>query len=152
MKIERMEVVGINVKNLDQAIKVFSDILEVEFSDFRFGKDIQVQSLASDAADSATLSFDGTRIAIDPKGYLELIESTPATEQEGLRNVHFKVANLDDAKAEMKRKGIRMIADTRVGGLKEAIFHPDDLFGIRLCLIEYDAPSMIEALRQKPQA
>lgn len=140
MKVERMEVVGINVKNLDQAMKLFSEILEVEFSDFRFGQDIRVQSATMEAADAATLSFSGTRIAIDPKGYFELIETAPATEREGLRNVRFKVPNLEEAKVEMKRKGIRLIADTKVGGLKEAIFHPDDLHGIRLCLIEYDAP------------
>lgn len=149
MKVERMEVVGVNVKNLDQAMKVFSEILEVEFVDFRFGQDVKVQSAPTDAADVKTLSFKGTRIAIDPKGYMELIETTPATENEGFRNIHFKVPDIEEAKAELKRKGIRVIADTKVGGLKEVIFNPDDLHGIRLCLTEYDAPSMIEALMQK---
>jgi hypothetical protein len=149
MKIEKMEVVGVNVKNLDLAMKFFSEVLEVEFKDFRFGQDVKVEAAPIEAADTSTLSFDGTRIAIDPKGYLELIQGNPPAEQEGLRNVHFKVPNLDEAKAEMKRKGVRLVADTKVGGLREAIFHPDDVYGIRLCLIEYDAPTMIEALLRK---
>lgn len=149
MKVERMEVVGVNVKDLDKAMKLFSEILEIDFRAFRFGQDVKVESAATDAADAATLDFSGTRIAIDRTGYLELIQSTPATETEGFRNMHFKVSNLEEAKAELKAKGIRLIADTKVGGLKEAIFHPDDLHGVRLCLIEYTAPSMIEALMQK---
>jgi hypothetical protein len=68
---------------------------------------------------------------------------------EGFRNMHFKVTDLDAAKAELRGKGVRMVVDHRVGALREAIFHPDDLHGVRLCLIEYDAPSMIEALLQK---
>jgi|SRR5690554_713031 len=149
MKVERMEVVGVNVKSLDMAMKLFSEILEIEFVDFRFGQDVKVQSGSTDVADAATLDLNGTRIAIDPTGYLELIETTPAMEHEGFRNMHFKVPDLEAAKAELKGKGIRLIADTKVGGLKEAIFHPDDLHGVRLCLIEYTAPSMIEALMEK---
>lgn len=150
MQIERMEVVGINVQNLEKAMKVFSDILGISFRPFRFGVDVKVEAGPIDAADASTLSFAGSRIAIDPTGYLELIEATPAVETEGLRNVHFKVTDLEAAKVEMKAKGIRLVANTTVGGLKEAIFHPDDLHGLRLCLIEYTAPTMIEALLQKP--
>lgn len=150
MKIERMEVVGVNVRDLQKATRLFSEILEVEFTDFAFGVDVDVESRPVDAKDAKSLSFEGSRIAIDKAGFLELIQTDPAAEEEGFRNIHFKVPSLDEAKAELRSKGIRMIADTTVGNLREAIFHPDDLHGIRLCLIEYDAPSMIEALMQKP--
>ena len=33
MKIDRMEVVGVNVKDLNLAMKFFSEVLEVEFKD-----------------------------------------------------------------------------------------------------------------------
>lgn len=146
MKIERMEVVGINVTDLDAARSRFSELLGVDFTPFTFGEDVPVERFETDVADAATASFAGTRIAIDPTGYLELVE-VPAG-SEGFRNMHFKVTDLDEAKAELRAKGIRMVVDHKVGGLREAIFHPDDLHGIRLCLIEYDAPSMIEALLQ----
>lgn len=149
MKIEKLEVIGVNVRDLKKATKVFSDILDVEFVDFEFGVDVKVESKPADAADATGLSFKGSRIAIDPKGYLELIETSPATENEGLRNIHFKVTDLEAAKAEMRSKGIRMIANYKVGGLEEAIYSPEDLHGIRLCLIQYDAPTMIQALMQK---
>ena len=145
MKIERMEVVGVNVTSLAKAVQFFSEVLEVEFQDFRLGGDIAVESRPVEYADTNAVTSSGsTRIAIDPKGYLELIEVPDG--DEGLRNVHFKVADLEEAKAEMKRKGVRLVAEHKVGGVKEAIFHPDDVFGIRLCLIEYQAPSMIAAL------
>lgn len=145
MKIERMEVVGINVNSLAKAVQFFADVLETDFHDFRLGGDIAVESRPVEHADTKAVTSSGsTRVAIDDKGYLELIEVPDG--EEGLRNVHFKVPDLEEAKAEMKRKGVRLVAEHKVGGLKEAIFHPDDVFGIRLCLIEYQAPSMIAAL------
>jgi hypothetical protein len=80
---------------------------------------MKVESASSDAASFATPNFDGTRIGNDSKGYLELIQRSPATEREGLCNMHFKVTSLDDAKAKMKRKGIRLVADTKIGALRE---------------------------------
>lgn len=148
MKVERMEVIGVNVKDLDKAMQFFSEVLGIQFRHFKFGQDVKVEASPVDAADSKTLSFDGTRIAIDPTGYLELIQANPPTAQEGLRNMHFKVSDMDEAKAEMQRRGVRVVADTVVGGLREVILHPDDVFGIRLCLTEYDAPTMIDALLQ----
>lgn len=147
MKIERMEVVGINVTDLDAAMSTFTDLLGIEFRPFVFGQDVSVESYESDVPDAATAGFAGTRIAIDPTGYLELVEVAGGAE--GFRNMHLKVADLDAAKAELRAKGIRMVVDHRAGGLREAIFHPDDLHGVRLCLIEYEAPSMIEALLEE---
>ena len=41
---------------------------------------------------------------------------------------------------EMKQKGIRLIAEAKVGALKEAVYSPDDLHDIPLGLVEYKAP------------
>ena len=98
---------------------------------------------------NSTAELAKIRIAMDTKGYLELVEYTPPVQKEGLRNIHFKVRDIEKAKAEMKKKGLRLMVDARVGGLKEAIYHPDDMFGVRFCLVEYDAPTMVEACQQK---
>ncbi len=148
MKVEKIEVFGIDVKNLEKAMTFFSEVFNIEFQHFRLGQDIAVQASAVDAQDAKQPDLSATRIAIDKSGFFELIETQPAPEREGNRNIHFKVSDIGEAKAELQRRGVRVVADHRVGGLREVILHPDDVFGIRLCLIEYNAPSMIEALMQ----
>ena len=143
MKVEKIEVFGIDVKNLEKAMTFFSEVFNIEFQHFRL-----VQASAVDAQDAKQPDLSATRIAIDKSGFFELIETQPAPEREGNRNIHFKVSDIGEAKAELQRRGVRVVADHRVGGLREVILHPDDVFGIRLCLIEYNAPSMIEALMQ----
>lgn len=150
MKIERMEVVGIDVHDIQKAARLFEDVLGIKFRHCRFGIDVMPESSATEAADPAAPDIKNIRLAIDPTGYLELIQTNSASAREGFRNLHFKVTDLEEAKAEMKAKGIRLIADSHIGGLREAIFHPEDLHGIRLCLVQYDANSMIDAIYQKP--
>ncbi|MES2482273.1 MAG: VOC family protein [Pseudomonadota bacterium] len=148
MKVEKIEVFGIDVKNLEKAMTFFSEVFNIEFQHFRLGQDIAVQPSAVDAADAKQPDLSATRIAIDKRGFFELIETKPEPKREGNRNIHFKVSDMDEAKTELQRRGVRVVADHRVGGLREVILHPDDVFGIRLCLIEYNAPTMIEALMQ----
>ena len=146
MKVEKMEVLAVNVKNLNEAIKLFSDILGVTF--VKFPEDLKIEETTTDHASPAAEGIKH-KIAMDRAGFMGLIESDPPTEKEGLRSIQFKVANLERAKAEMKQKGIRRIADIKVGGLKEAIFSSDDLHGIQLCLVEYETPTLVDAILQK---
>ena len=144
MEIEKMDNVCISVNNLEEAIKLYSSLLDTKFIILDTKVEKNVSKHGNSAAELARI-----RIAMDTKGYLELVEYTPPVQKEGLRNIHFKVRDLEKAKAEMKKKGLRLMVDARVGGLKEAIFHPDDMFGVRFCLVEYDAPTMVEACQQK---
>lgn len=150
MNVEKMELVGINVKNLDDAIKRFSDLFGIEFVTWHERVDSGDLKIRREKriTEHANRSFEETKIkaAIDRTGFLELVESTPPTEKEGLRNVHFKVRNLEEAKAEMERKGVRLLSDARINGLKEAVFCPDDLHGVRVALVEYDAPTLVDAV------
>ncbi len=154
MKVQKLDTVAVDVKNLEEAIKFFSDILgttfvnmgELKSDDGKPGGLIMEKKVTEYA--NTTFEKAKVRIAMDRTGFLELIESDPPL-KEGLRNIHFKVADIEKAKAEMKRRGVRLIADIRIGGLKEAIFNPDDVHGIRLCFVEYDAPTFVDALLQK---
>jgi len=146
MKIEKIDRVAVAVKNLDQAEKFFADLLGTTFQ----------RSPTSDIV--KTLTEHGQRVlkeketkyvkvAISPTG-LELVETSPPCDQEGIRSFHFKVSNLEEAKTQMKNKGIHLLTEIKHGGLKEAIFDPDDLHGIRLVLVEYDAPTPMTAILQ----
>ena len=132
MKVEKLELVTVNVKNLDEAVKLFSDILGTTFVNLE--RDVEKTK---------------QKIAVERTGLMELIESSPPMEKEGVRSPVFKVPNVEQAKAEMKQKGIRLIKEIERSGFKEAIFSPDDLHGIRLSLIEYEAPTLLDAVQQK---
>jgi hypothetical protein len=80
---------------------------------------------------------------------LEVIQTIPPVEKERAYAIAFKVANLEEAKEEMKKKGLRHIKDFKRGGYREAIFHPDDFHGMKLCLCEYGAANAVDAYLEK---
>ena len=46
----------------------------------------------------------------------------------------------------MKRKGIRLLHESTLGNVRQALYNPEDLHGCRIDLIEYEGPSAIEAI------
>lgn len=150
MDIERMEIVGINVKDVRKAQALFAELLGVEFREFELGVDVPMVSRGGEVADPSRLSAGATRVAIDTSGFIELIQTTPAAETEGFRNIHFKVRDMDAAMAKMRSMGIRMVADLTVGSLREVIYDPEQLYGIRLCLVEYAEDTLIDAVLTAP--
>ena len=151
MKIEKIEHVAVNVKNLDEAVKLFSDILGTTFTDV---SDVEVEKTVTEHAppfEKVQQPGKGgnERVAIDRRGFLALVESAPPMEKEGLRSIHFKVPDIEQAKAEMKQKGIRLTANVKAGSMKEAVFSADYLHGVRLILNEYKAPTLIDAMLEE---
>ena len=48
------------------------------------------------------------------------------------------MSNLDEAMAEMKSRGIRLVGQMEHGKMKAAIYHPKDSYGVMIELIEYE--------------
>ncbi len=142
MKIEKIDRVVVDVKNLDEAVALFSNLFGITFNIIPSSKSKSTQRL-TDHADRSSEEAKHS-IAISPIG-LELIQTIPALEREGLRSFCFKVPNLEQAIAEMKEKGIRLLKEIWVGDLKEAIFSPEDLHGVRLALSEYETNTAVNA-------
>ena len=150
MKIEKIDRVVIHVKDLAKAERLFSDLFKTTFDEYAdriMRGEVKRERILTEYADP---SFEerGLKVAHSPIG-LELIETIPGVENEGIRSIVLKVPNLDEAKAEMRKKGIRLLLEVKLGGLREAIFSPDDLHGVRLCLAEYQTPTVMEAILQK---
>lgn len=145
MKVERMETLGINVKNVRQAMAFFSDLFEMEFGEFVFGGNVKSDTTFEDKSDPSRLGSGGIKVAMDRRGFFELLETAESEKDEGFRNIHFKVPDMRIAKQEMESRGITMLAEHRVGGLWEVVYNPAELYGIRLCLVEYDAPTILDA-------
>ena len=143
MKIEKIAGVLINVKNMDEAVRFFSDLLGITFEEVP--PEVKRIKTITEHADPALENVQ-MRIAISPTG-LELIETVPAPEKEGLRSVMFKVPDIEQAKADIQKMGVRLIADIKLGGLREALFRSDDLYGARVAIVEYDTPTVMESIK-----
>ena len=138
MKVEKIDHVAINVKDLRKAAQFFADLLGTEFSSPAVFKELDLTSL------------------VDPLG-IELVEPlTPdgptarAIEQrgEGISLLSLKVTNVEEAMAEMKSRGIRLVNMIDRPKMKAAIYHPKDTFGVMIELIEYKSEHPTAALRE----
>ena len=59
------------------------------------------------------------------------------------------MSNLEQAGAEMEQKGIRPIVTAKIGNIKEAAYSAGDRHGIRMVLMEYEAPTLIDVILEK---
>lgn len=148
MKLERMELVGLEVSDLETAMQEFGDLLGVEFIRMDFDESSDIEYLPTDG-DPRALAADMS-MAMDTSGYLELMQSHPPTTRERVRNIHFKVDDIESAIEEMRSKGHRLVANMRIGRMREAVFGARELHGLRMCIVQYDGPSMIEAMLSQP--
>lgn len=144
MKIEKLDRVALHVKNLEKAEALFSDLFGIEFKRAPIPK---AKVYPTEYGESVHRESETcyTGVSLSSAG-LELIETDPPCEEEGVRSFHFKVSDLEEAKAEMEAKGMRLVSEIVFGGLKEAVYSPEDMHGARILLVEYDAPDSISAI------
>lgn len=148
MKIERMELVGLEVSDLDAAMQEFADLLGVSFTRIDFAGKNLIRRFPADLPPNE--ADETISVAMDTAGYLELIQTNPPTSHERVRNIHFKVTDIDAAIEHMRSRGHRLVSYVQIGAVREAIFGAREARGLRMCLVEYDAPSMIEAMLAEP--
>lgn len=135
MLIERIDHVAIRVKDLEKANSFFSDLLGTKFVNLDDFEDMDARSL------------------IEPFG-IELVapikHGGPLAKEidrrgEGFLLLSLKVSDREKAMREMKSRGIRDIGRIERGGMKAAVFHPKDTYGIMIELIEYKSEHPLAA-------
>ena len=141
MKAERLDHIHIYVKDLDQAIRFFSEVLGTKFIDL---------------GESKKFALKG---AFCPLG-LELLQPTSMDSVvgrvierrgEGVAGISFKVPSVEEASTEMQSRGIRTVSKSRGPGVKEIQFHPKDCHGVMIEFAEYEEqhPCMAATLLAK---
>jgi len=132
MKILKIDHIGIAVNDIAEASAFWSDTLGLPFEG------------------DETVAEQKVKTAFFPVGEseVELLESTEADgpiakyiekKGQGIQHVAFRVANIDQALAELKEKGIRLIDETPrkgAGGAKIAFLHPKATNGVLVELCE----------------
>ena len=134
MKIQGIDHIVIAVRDLDKAVKFFSELLETDFEEL-----------------NGTLKKIGIRSMISPEG-IELISPTTQNEvakfleqkEEGLYALSLRVKDAMQAADDARKKGIRVIHEakqeqlgTRYSDFREILLHPKDAYGVLLLLTEY---------------
>jgi methylmalonyl-CoA/ethylmalonyl-CoA epimerase len=125
--------VGVAVKNLDEAVRVYRDVLGFKFEGihvlterklrvalFSTGNETKIELLEPLSSDSTVAKFLETR-------------------GEGIQHVAVKVDDIDAYLADMRRKGVALIDDKpQIGleGKKIAFIHPRSAKGVLLELCE----------------
>lgn len=124
MKIKRIAHLGVAVKNLDDALKFFTDGLPLELTH--------------------TEDYQGMKIGFIPVGEssIELLQDVSGSSNikkfldkngEGIHHIAFEVDDIKQAVVELKQKGVKLIDETpRAGahGMTIAFMHPKATHGI----------------------
>ena len=133
MKVERIDHISFQVKDLGKAMRWFSDVLGMEFVEpFTEAEEVREEMDIIETMSSVGLSLVAP---LTPNGTTaRLIERRG----EGVSMISFKVPDLEEAIAHVQSKGIRMIMRGRIFNAKWAEFHPKDCYGIMMELIEYE--------------
>jgi methylmalonyl-CoA/ethylmalonyl-CoA epimerase len=134
MKVLKVDHIGIAVKSIEETKKLYSDLLGL------------------DHAGSETVAEQKVTTAFFPVGdtEVELLESTAPdgpiakyleNRGEGVQHIAFRVENIEEALAELKAKGIRLIDEKPrrgAGGAKIAFLHPKSTYGVLVELCQRD--------------
>ncbi len=119
--------VVIAVKDLKKAIKLFSELLDVEFDVFPRSEELGMQG---------AYSASGLEL-IEANGPNTMVGKFLEERGEGLWCVVFKVKDIDEAIKRFEAKGLKLVGEMSFGTMREASFHPKDSFGVQLFLAEY---------------
>lgn len=120
MKALRVDHIGIAVKNLDETIKFYTDVLGLEVQGTEVVEEQKVKVAFLPIGDTEVELLESTT---DDGPIARFIEKNG----EGMQHIAFAVENIEEAIAEMKEKGMRMIDETPrygAGGAKIAFVHP----------------------------
>ena len=142
----KLDRVTINVKNLEEAKRFFSELLETTFEDM---PEEMVSGKLKIEISPPVKDFK-FRFAVSPIG-IELFETDPPVAVEGVRNVTWRVEDIEEAMEEMKKRGIGHVFDARCGSWKEAVYKAEDVHGVRWVLNEYKGDSIMKAMVQKEE-
>ena len=130
MKIKRIAHLGIVVKNLDAALELFTGALPLDLVH--------------------TEDYQGMKIGFIPVGdsSIELLQDVSGSSSikkfldnngEGIHHIAFEVDDIEQAVAELKEKGIKLIDEKpRPGahGMSVAFMHPKATHGILMELVQ----------------
>jgi methylmalonyl-CoA/ethylmalonyl-CoA epimerase len=134
MKIKKIDHLGIAVSDIDSGKKFWQDIMGLELEGTETVEEQKVTTSFFPVGESEVELLEST----SPDGPVaKYIEKKGA----GLQHIAFRVENIDEALAELKEKGVKLIDEVArkgAGGARIAFLHPKATGGILVELCERD--------------
>ncbi len=134
MKVLKIDHLGIAVNSIDEGKNFWSDVLGLPFEGSETVAEQKVTTAFFPVGESEVELLESTA----PDGPVaKFIEKKGA----GFQHVAFRVENIDEALAELKEKGIKLIDETPrigAGGAKIAFLHPKATNGVLVELCQRD--------------
>jgi methylmalonyl-CoA/ethylmalonyl-CoA epimerase len=134
MKILKIDHLGIAVNKIDEAKKLYHDILGLPFAGEETVAEQKVTTAFFPVGDSEVELLESTA----PDGPIaKFIEKTQG--RGGIQHIAFRVDNLEAALADLKAKVVELIDQKPrmgAGGAKIAFLHPRSTFGVLVELSE----------------
>jgi methylmalonyl-CoA/ethylmalonyl-CoA epimerase len=134
MKTLKIDHIGVAVKSMEESLDFYENTLGIKAQGFEEVAEQKVKVAFLPCGDSEIELLEST----DPEGAVaRFIEKNG----EGVQHVAIRVENIEEALAELKEKGIRLIDETPrygAGGARIAFVHPKATKGVLLELCERD--------------
>jgi len=128
----KIDHIGIAVANLDEAIKLYTEVLGLKVHGTETVEEQKVKVAFLPIGDTEVELLEST----DPEGPIaKFIEA----KGQGIQHIAFRVSNIEEALAAMKAKGMRLIDEKPrygAGGAKIAFLHPKSTHGVLIELCE----------------
>lgn len=134
MKALKVDHIGIAVKNLDETVKFYTDVLGLEMGGTEVVEEQKVKVAFLPIGDTEVELLESTS---EDGPIAKFIEKNG----EGVQHIAFKVDNIEEAIAYMQEKGMRMIDEKPrygAGGAKIAFVHPKSSHRVLVELSERD--------------
>ncbi len=132
MKVLKIDHLGIAVNSIAEAKKLFQDTLGLNFEGTETVEEQKVTTAFFPVGDSEVELLESTAPDGPIAKYLD-------KRGEGIQHIAFRVENIEEALAELKEKGIRLIDEKPrkgAGGAKIAFLHPKSTHGVLIEISE----------------
>jgi methylmalonyl-CoA/ethylmalonyl-CoA epimerase len=132
MKVLKIDHLGIAVHSIEEAKKLFQDTLGLQFEGSETVAEQKVTTAFFPVGDSEVELLQSTAPDGPIAKYLE-------KRGEGIQHIAFRVENIEEALAELKDKGVRLIDEKPrlgAGGAKIAFLHPKSTHGVLIEISE----------------
>lgn len=134
MKVLKIDHLGIAVNSIEEGKGFWSDVLGLHFEGAETVQEQKVTTAFFPVGESEVELLESTAPDGPVAKYIE-------KKGQGIQHVAFRVANIDEALAELKEKGVRLIDETPrigAGGAKIAFLHPKATNGVLVELCQRD--------------
>lgn len=130
--VTKIDHIGIAVKNLDEALKFYEEVLGIKCVGTEVVEEQKVKTAFLPIGDTEVELLEATD---DDSPIAKFIEKRG----EGIQHIAYRVDDIEKALEEVKAKGIRLIDEKPrkgAGGAKIAFLHPKSTYGVLIELCE----------------